>query len=156
MKQNIFPAVLVAALSASFLCAQPAGGTTPTPPTPAQIAARQVARLTKLLDLTTAQQASATTIFTTEQTALAALAPTMNTAQASLETAVLANNSADIAAAATQIGTLTTERVTDEATANAAFYAILTPDQQTKYTNLKLGTAGAGAFGGHAGGHWVH
>jgi Spy/CpxP family protein refolding chaperone len=158
MKNNIFRAVSVAALSASFLCSQAIAGTTPTPPTPAQIAAAMVARLTKLLDLTSAQQASATTIFTTEQTALAPLATNMKTERTALKTAILANSSADIAAAATQIGDLTTERVTAEATADAAFYAILTPDQQTKYTTLKPGLGGAGGFRGHAGpgGRFVH
>jgi hypothetical protein len=51
--------------AATCLLAQtgPAQGTR-TPPTPEEVAARMVARLTRFLDLTTAQQESAKTIFT--------------------------------------------------------------------------------------------
>jgi Spy/CpxP family protein refolding chaperone len=142
MKQNILRAVLAAAFSASFLCSQ-----TATPPTPAEIAANQVARLTTLLDLTGAQQITATGIFTTEQTTLATIATSLQTAQTALQTAVLKNTG--IAAAATQIGNLTGQQVLAQATADAAFYAILTTDQQTKYATLQPpGQGGPGGQGG--------
>jgi len=127
---------------------------TPTPPTPAQIAANLVARLTKLLDLTSAQQTQATTIFTTEQTALAPLRTSIHTAQTTLQTAIKSNDTATIGAQSTQIGTLNGEEVLAQATASAAFYAILTPDQQSKYDTLGPmigGPGGPGGFGGFGG-----
>jgi Spy/CpxP family protein refolding chaperone len=121
-----------------------------TPPTTAQIVANQVARLTKLLDLTSTQQASATTIFTTEQTALAAVRTNMQTARKALQTAIKSDDTATIGTEATQIGTLTGEEVLAQATASGAFYAILTTEQQTKYETLGPlgGPGGPGGFGG--------
>jgi hypothetical protein len=82
-------------------------------PAGAQTVADRVARLTKALELTSAQQAQAETIFTNEATALAA--------------------AKDDAPAA--------ERTKAKATASAAFRAILTAEQQAKYS--KMGTLGA-------------
>jgi Spy/CpxP family protein refolding chaperone len=151
MKKNILQVVLSAAISASFLCAQTISGAMHTPPTPAQIAANMVARLTRLLDLTSAQQTTATGIFTTEATSLASVATALKTQQSALQTAVLKNDAAGITSAAEQIGSLTTQRVVAQAGADAAFYAILTADQQLKYTTLKpLGRGGAaGPFSAH-------
>jgi Spy/CpxP family protein refolding chaperone len=155
MKKNILKAVLATALSASFLCAQTTSGSTstpPAPPTPAEMAANQVARLTTLLDLTGAQQNTATTLFTTDYTAQATIATSLQTAQTALQTAVLANDTKGIGAAAAQIGTLTGQQVLADATADAAFYAILTTDQQTKYATLKQpGVGGPGGQGGPGG-----
>jgi Spy/CpxP family protein refolding chaperone len=121
-----------------------------TPPTTAQIVANQVARLTKLLDLTSTQQASATTIFTTEQTALATLRTNMQTARQALETAIKSDDTATIGTEATQIGTLTGEEVLAQGTASGAFYALLTTEQQSKYETLGPlgGPGGPGGFGG--------
>ncbi len=79
----------------------------------AQTVADRVARLTKALELTSAQQAQAETIFTDEATALAAAKDDASTA----------------------------ERAKARAAASAAFRAILTAEQQTKYA--KMGTLGA-------------
>jgi hypothetical protein len=126
-----------------------AQNTPPTPPTPAQMVANQVTRLTKLLDLNSTQQASATTIFTTEQTALAALRTSMKTAHTVLETAIKSNDTTIIATQAAQIGSLNGQEVLAQATAAGAFYAILMPDQQTKYDTLgPLGGGPGGGFGG--------
>ena len=125
---------------------------TPTPPTTAQMVSNQVSRLTKLLDLTSTQQASATTIFTTEQTALAALRTSMQSAQTALQTAITGSDAATIATDAAQIGTLTGEQVLAQATASAAFYAILTADQQSKFETLGPLGGGPGGFGGPGGG----
>jgi len=50
----------------------------------------------------------------------------MQTAQTALQTAIKANDLTGIISQATQIGNLTTQRVEDEAKADAASYAILT------------------------------
>src|ERR1700678_94235 len=147
MHQRILATTTLMAFTIMLASAQ---STPPTPPTPAQIVANQVARLTKLLDLNTTQQASATTIFTTEQTALATLRTSMQTARTALKTAITTNDTTTIGTDATQIGTLTGEEVLAQATASAAFYAILMADQQTKYETLgPLG--GPGGFGGPGG-----
>jgi len=118
--------------------------------TTAQIVAARVARLTKLLTLTTAQQNSATTIFTTEQTALDALETNFTTAETALQTAIKANNAAGISTAATQIGNLTAQEELAKGTAEAAFYALLTAEQKTLYDTLRLaGFDGHGPGGGH-------
>ena len=122
--------------------------TTHTPPTPAQMVANQVARLTKLLDLTTSEQATATTIFTTEETALATVRTSMHTARTAMQADIKSGNTADIATQAAAIGSLTTQEVEAQATASAAFYAILTADQQSKYETLgPLGPGGPGGRG---------
>ena len=146
MTQRISKALTFAVFAASLLSAQ----NTQTPPTTAQIVANLVARLTTLLTLTSTQQTQATTIFTTEQTALAALRTSIQTAQTALTTAIKANDQAGIATQATAIGNATTQEVEAQAKADAAFYLILTPEQQTKYNELKSGVGGFGGpgFGG--------
>jgi Spy/CpxP family protein refolding chaperone len=115
--------------------------------------ANQVAHLTNLLTLTTAQAAQATSIFTAEYTALAPLMTSLQTAQTALQTAVQANSASGIAAAATEIGALDTQTVEAQGTANAAFYAILTSAQQTIYNELPPGGGpGGGPPGGPGGG----
>lgn len=129
---------------AGSLMAQTKG--TRTPPTPAQMVANRVTRLTKVLTLTPAQQAQANTIFTTEATALTGLRTSMQTARTALETAVEANDSNAITAQANAIGSLTTQEVQATAASNAAFYAILTADQKTAYKEV-----GPQMFGGRGG-----
>src|SRR5580698_6515382 len=138
------PAALMA-FSSLLAVAQPAH----TPPTPAQMVTNQVARLTKLLDLTPAQQTSATEYFTTEQTTLATVRTAMHTARTAIEADLKSGNKTDIATQATTIGSLTTQEVQAQATADAEFYAVLTQDQQTKYETL--GRGGFGSPGGPGG-----
>jgi Spy/CpxP family protein refolding chaperone len=114
--------------------------------TPAQVVANRVSRLTTLLMLNSTQVTDATTIFTTEQSALSAVSASMKTARTALQTAIQANNTADITAAAGTIGTLTTTEVAAHATADAAFYAMLTPPQQAQYKQLG-GLREGGGFG---------
>lgn len=138
-----------ALLSAGLVGAQGPG----SPPSAADRVANQVAHLTSLLSLTSAQQAQATTIFTDQQTATASVITAMKTARTALETAVESNDAATITAQATQIGSLTTQEVESRAKADAAFYAILTADQQTKYKQVGHGGPGGGGPGGPRGPH---
>ena len=133
MKNRVPKAVALATLMAALAFSQTTA-TPPSPPTIAEIVANQVAYFTTLLDLTSDQQTQAATIFTTEQTALQALQTSMQTAQTALQTAITANSG--LSAAATAIGSLTAQQVLAQATGGAAFYAILTSVQQTKYTQL--------------------
>jgi Spy/CpxP family protein refolding chaperone len=144
--KNWLRAIALTAISAAFLTAQP------SPPSIADMVANQVAHLTKLLTLTTAQVAQATLIFTTEQTAISGLKTSQETAQAALKTAVQANSTSGIAAAAAQIGALETQTVTARATADAEFYAMLSSTQQTVYNELPGGGGpGFGPPGGPGG-----
>jgi Spy/CpxP family protein refolding chaperone len=146
MKTAILAASALMAVTSMLANAQP---TTHTPPTPAQMVANQVARLTKLLDLTPAQQTSATEYFTTEETTLASVRTAMHTARTAIEADIKSGNKTDIATQATTIGSLTTQEVQAQATADAEFYAILTQDQQTKFETL--GRGGFGGLGGPGG-----
>ena len=132
--------IRVIALSVLFATAVVAQGPTPfgtmtsaTPPDPATIVANQVARLTSLLSLTTAQAAQATSIFTNALSAITPLQTTLNTDRQSLQTAVTTNPSA-IDQLAASIGTLTGQIIAIQNKADAAFYAILTSTQQTTLT----------------------
>jgi Spy/CpxP family protein refolding chaperone len=141
----------IAALFAASLAGQAPFGvlTSSTPPDPATMIASQVARLTKLLNLTTAQAAQATTIFTNAQTSVSPLQTSMNTARQALPAAVQANNAATIDQLSTTIGTLTGQITGAQNKADAAFYAILTADQKTTLgTNFPGPGFGVPGFGG--------
>ena len=122
--------IVFGALCAGLALAQ---STTHTPPTPAAMAQRTVARLTKELALTSSQQAQATTIFTTEYTANQSVQASLQQAHTNLTTAIKANNTADIGTITTTIGTLQGQIALNSATASAQFYAILNSQQQSQY-----------------------
>ena len=144
MKSTIALAVLLA--SAGF------AQSTHTPPSPATIAQRRVDRLTKVLSLNSSQQQQALTIFTNEATANATTEASLKTERQSLATAVQSNSTTNIQTAATQIGALTGQLVLAQAQANAAFYQILTPAQQTQWTNMQGHAGGFGPGGRFRGG----
>lgn len=139
------------------LAAAAVSQTAPTPPTPAQIAQRQVDHLTRVLSLTSGQQAQALTIFTNAATAGASLHDSMKTAHDALSAAITANNAGGIDQASQAIGSLSAQETSIRGKADAAFYQILTPDQQSTYSkSLAGGPGGPGfgprmRFGGHGG-----
>lgn len=77
----ITKAAPLAALFASLMLGQGFRPLDITPPDPAIMIANQVARLTTLLDLTTAQASQITTILTNTQSAIGALQTTLSTDQ---------------------------------------------------------------------------
>jgi Spy/CpxP family protein refolding chaperone len=112
--------------------------TTPhTPPTPAAIAQRQVQRYTTLLTLNANQVEQATTLFTTEATTHANSRASERAAHQALEAAIKANDTATIQTTATQLGQLSGEAMATHALARAQFYALLTADQKTKFSQLE-------------------
>lgn len=149
MKRSSLWLLAGGAVAAIALWAQ---STTTTQPTIADLVAQRVAHLTTLLDLTASQQASATMIFTTEQTALAALDTSEQTARTAIKTAITSDNIAGITAAADTIGSLATQQAQAEGTGEAAFYLLLTSTQQAKYDVLG-DNGGPGAPGGQDGPH---
>lgn len=150
MKKWICSFAALGLLSAVGLFAQESTPTH-TRPTPEQMIANHVSRLTTLLTLTSAQQTQATTIFTNEQSSMSSVQTSMKAARSALKTAVENNDTAGITAQATQIGTLTTQEIEGRAQAQAAFYAQLTPDQQTKYKQLEAAGPMGRGFGGPGG-----
>src|SRR5260221_5489625 len=127
--------LLAATLSAQRFGPRANGGqfANGTPPDPASMVQNQVARLTTLLSLTTAQAAQATTIFTNAQTAVAPLRTNLATDHDSLQTAVKSNAASTIDTVEANIGLLTGLIQAIQSKANAALYAILTADQQTQF-----------------------
>ena len=120
-------------LATGFLIAQGPPG----PPDPATMAQHQVKFLTTVLSLTSTQQQHALTIFTNAANSESGSLDTMKTAHEALNAAVKNNDSAGITQAANTIGNLMAQSVAAHAKASAAFYQILTPDQQTKYNQLE-------------------
>lgn len=149
MKKMITRFLLISAAGTSLLLAQ-GSGTPPSPPTPATIAQHRVNALTARLGLNSTQQAQALGYFTTAATTDAGLQPQLKTARQSLKTAIEeANNSTNISTLTTEIGSLTAQIALADATAEAAFYQILTPAQQTAFSQGPgLGGPGGPGFGG--------
>jgi Spy/CpxP family protein refolding chaperone len=138
MKRSIVKFLTIGVIGAGLALAQRQA------PDPATMAQHQVERLTQALTLTSSQQSQANTIFTAEATANQSVMASMQQARTALETAIKANDAGGIGTAANTIGTLTAQMTTNNAKAQAAFYAILTADQQAKY---HVGAGGPG-FGG--------
>jgi Spy/CpxP family protein refolding chaperone len=101
------------------------------------MAEHRVAHYTTLLSLSSAQVEGATAFFTEEATSETALHGRERTAHEALKAAVKSNEAAAIQEAATTLGQLEGERTALHATAEAKFYATLTSDQKTKFTELE-------------------
>jgi len=127
--------------------------TTPTPPDSATRIQNRVSRLATLLNLTQDQQTKAIAIFTNAQTAAQALDASAQTARTSLHTAIKANDTAAIDQISTTLGTLSGQMTAIRSKADAAFYALLSVDQQAKFDTLHQGGFdGTGGLGhGHGG-----
>jgi len=124
------------------------------PPDPATMVQRRVKFLTTLLSLTDAQASQATTIFTNAQTAASSLETSLRDARQAMAAAVKNNDTAAIDTQATSAGTMMGQLMAIQGKANAAFYAILTADQKTKFDQLGHGFGpgfGPGGMGGGMG-----
>lgn len=115
---------------------------------------RRVNYLTTLLSLSSTQQQQATSIYTSAATAETSVRSSMAAARQTLKTAVQANDGATIEQTATTIGNLTAQTTLNQAKAEAAFYQILTPAQQTKLAQFESenhGRMGGGMGAGFRG-----
>lgn len=101
------------------------------------MAAHQVKRLTTLLTLTPAQQQQATTIYTAAAKSEQTLHDSEMQSHDSLRAAIKNNDTATIDQVAGSIAQTIAQLTSVRAKANAAFYQILTADQQTKLTELE-------------------
>jgi Spy/CpxP family protein refolding chaperone len=150
LMKTLSKAIILAALLTSAVFAQGPFGvvTSNAPPDPATMVQNQVARLTSLLSLTTAQASQATTIFTSAATAITPLQTALYGYWTSMQTAVTSNATATIDSLSASIGTATGQITDIQNKADAAFYAILTSAQQTKLNS----SGGFGQGGGPGGG----
>ena len=148
MQRVTLAALIALAVVSTILIAQ----TPPQPPNPATMAARRVNFMTTALNLTSAQQQQATTIFTSAATAESAMHDGLKAARQSLKTAVTNNDSAGIDEASATVGSLTAQQTSIQARANAAFYQILNADQQSKLTKLESQHGRGGRPGAPPGG----
>jgi len=145
MKKLLVHLLVISTCATTLLFAQRSGN----PPSAADLVQRRVEFLTNRLGLSSAQQQQATTIFTNSATSEATVRDSLRTAHQSLNDAVKSNDSAAIDRASASIGTLTAQLTSIGAKADAAFYQILTPDQQTKFSQSP--GPGSGGFGRGAG-----
>lgn len=101
------------------------------------MAKHQVKTLTTLLSLTSAQQQQATTIYTNAAKAEQSIRESDRQTHDGLRTAVKANDTATIDQLASTVAQNTAQLTSIKAKADAAFYQILTSDQQTKFSELE-------------------
>src|ERR1700679_2596728 len=117
MKRSLLPVLAAGVIVAIAVWAQTSPSPTqPAQPTIAQQVAQRVAQLTTLLDLTAGQQATATTIFTTELTELSELTTSEQPAETALQPAITTDSATGITAAAQTIGNLATRQAEAEGT----------------------------------------
>jgi Spy/CpxP family protein refolding chaperone len=124
---------------------------------PAKLVEARVAMLSQTLNLTETQKAQALKIFSDAQAAAERFREEMQVARQELQTAIKANDLASIERNAREIGTATGEMTIIDARAQAAFYALLTPEQKTKYDQMPargfgMGPGGMGPGGAAPGG----
>lgn len=108
---------------------------TGTPPTAAEIAAREVQFLTRFLALDAGQQSAATTALTSAQTQLAINAATIKADRSQLVDAIKGNQLGTIDTLTSTIANLQGLQDAIRAKTAAAIYATLTSDQRTKLGN---------------------
>jgi Spy/CpxP family protein refolding chaperone len=138
------------ALLAATLAFGQTSGTTAAP-TPATLAQMRVNQLTRLLNLTDAQKATALSIYTTAITSAQTLQDSLKTNHTSMTAAIQKNDSATIDSLATAGGVLQGKLMAINAKADASFYQILTTDQKAIFDAMPRG-GGRGPGGPGMGG----
>jgi Spy/CpxP family protein refolding chaperone len=108
--------------------------------------------LTEKLGLSPSQQQQATTLFTNALGNQQSLRDQMKAAHEGLQSAISRNDGAAIDQAASSIANLMAQSIAAHAKADAAFYQTLTPDQQSKYSQMETHEPGPFGMRGHEGG----
>ncbi|MEQ1947986.1 MAG: hypothetical protein ABL995_12405 [Bryobacteraceae bacterium] len=152
--------LLLPLILASVVLAQPPDGgfrrgqaNTGTAPTAADILARRVQMLTKMLSLTSSQQTQVTTLLANEAASLAVNAPTLQADRASLLDAIKTNNSGQIDVLAAKIANVEGQQNAIRAKTAASIYALLDATQKgTVGDKLRGIMGGMGGPGGPGGG----
>ena|SRR6516162_898854 len=117
-----------------FAAALALGQNPPKPPSLEEMVQHRVSYLTTVLSLTNMQQQQATAIFTNAANDARTVHDSLINVQESLSAAVKSNDNAAIEQAAATIGNLIAQL---RAKGEAAFYQILTADQQNKMTQIE-------------------
>jgi Spy/CpxP family protein refolding chaperone len=132
MKLHLTAIATVAALAVGIAFAQTAAA-----PAGLKLRAAVRQRILKKLNLTYAQKAQAKTINQQAKTAAEPLREQLQQNRQSLATAVKSNDAAQIQSLAAAQGALQGQILAIRATAQAKFYAILTPDQQATAAQMQ-------------------
>jgi Spy/CpxP family protein refolding chaperone len=106
-------------------------------PSKASKQTRYLNSLTALLSLTTGQRQQAAAIFASAGTARISVKSSLKAGRKALRDAVKSNDTGAISQASTALGSLTSQHISYGALANAAFFQLLTPDQQTKLSQYQ-------------------
>lgn len=142
--------VAIGTLAAGLIFAQagpPPGGPGPRRGNfdPAQMEQRRLDFLAQQLSLTDTQKQQAKTIFDAALQANQALRDQIRQAHDALTTAAKAGRSdAEISVLGTNLGNLEGQAAANDAKALGKFYALLTPDQKTKFDSAPRGPMGFG------------
>ena len=139
------------ALSAALVFAQRGPGPGGAPPDPATMIQMRVGFLANALALTDDQKARATTILTDATATSQSIRASERTTRQAIGDAVKQNNIAAIDQLSVTAGTLAGQLTAIDSKANAAIYALLTPDQQAKFDTIPHGGPGGGPGPGGAG-----
>jgi Spy/CpxP family protein refolding chaperone len=155
--KKLFATCLLAAsfaVPATFAQTTDAVATAPTGPggmhNPAAMIDHRVNTMSTVLTLNASQQTQVRTILTNEATAESGFRTSMKAAHTTLKTAIQSNDAASIEQISSTIGTITAQSTASHAKAQAAIYALLNPEQQTKAAQvpeLLGGPGGPGGFG---------
>ena len=139
-----------AGLAAGLILAQrgprPMGGPGGTPPDPAKMIQMRVDRLATALSLTDAQKTQITQIFTNAESAAQNYRTASENNRTQLQDAIKKNDTAGIDQAAMALGTASGQLSAIQGKAEAAVYALLTPEQKAQYDQMPHG--GPGGMGG--------
>jgi Spy/CpxP family protein refolding chaperone len=149
MKKTVIVLALTCVFAVPALFAQTSDTTSASVPArTAHMVQHRVNYLTTVLSLTSAQQAQVTTILTSAATNQSTVHSSMKTAHTNLQNAIHSNDEAAMEQAANAIGTLIAQQMLAHAKTEAAIYQVLTPDQQTKMSQLESeGRRGGRRFG---------
>ena len=143
---------MVTFLLATVIVIPSFGQMSPKPPSPAERVQHQVKALTTLLSLTSAQQQQATTIYLSSAKAEQAVHQSEKDVQESLHTAIKNNDTATIDEISSTLAQSMAQLTSIKAKADAAFYQILSVEQQGKFSDLESqhlgGLDGPGGPGG--------
>jgi Spy/CpxP family protein refolding chaperone len=143
---------IVTLLLATVIAIPSFGQTSPKPPSPAERAQRQVRALTTLLSLTSAQQQQATTIYVNAAKAEQAAHQSQKDVEENLHSAIKNNDTTTIDEISSTLAQSMAQLTSIKAKADAAFYQILSTEQQSKFSDLESqhlgGLDGPGGPGG--------
>jgi Spy/CpxP family protein refolding chaperone len=154
MKKLFATCLLAAAFAVPAVQAQTSDAVAATAPggphNPAGMIEHRLNRMNAVLTLNSAQQTQIRTILTNEQATETGFHTSMKAAPTNLKTAIQSNDAASIEQLSNQIGTITAQSVASHAKAEAAIYALLSSEQQTKAQQVPelIGEGGPGGLGG--------